>query len=172
MKRVICFVAGILFFGLTAFSQVNKNDLIFSLTPQLGIPLGDLKNTNKILLGGHAAFEKPTSDRLRILLQFGGGIMQGKNFDAGFGVEDAYPAVSLIQLRAGAKYFVTESGLFAGLYAGGAQATIQRQSSFGFSFAPVIGHEFGRGDLNVRYDYSKLKGGNVTIVCFGIGYHF
>ena len=172
MKKILI---GALFLTSTFYAQaqVDERYPIMNLMPQIGIPLGDVKKTNGILLGGNLQYEGPISDKTRFLVQLGGGLLQGKNYDTDLGYEDDYPAIALMQLRGGAKFFVSEHFFVAGL-AGAARSVVQGESSIGFSYAPVIGYEFFTGryfDVNLRYDASNFKSYNLNIATFSIGYH-
>ena len=156
-----------------AHAQVDEHSSIMKLMPQIGIPFGDVQKTNGIILGGHLQYEGQVSGKTRLLVQFGGGLLQGKTYDTGLGFEDDYPAIALMQLRGGAKFFMSEHFFVAGL-AGATRAVVQGESSIGFSYAPVIGYEFFTGryfDVNLRYDVSNFKNYNLKIATLSIGYH-
>ena len=173
MKKIV--IASFLLASfLFSNAQVDDRTLILSLMPQIGFPVGEVKKTNGIILGGHFQVEKQITNNSRILLQFGGGMLQGKKYDTEWGYEDSYPAIALTQLRGGAKYFMGQHIFIAGM-AGAAQSNAEGKKSIGFSYAPVIGYEFligGNSDVNLRYDISTFNGYKVELATFSIGYHF
>lgn len=173
MKKILIGVLLVASF-FCSHAQVDERSTILSLMPQIGFPLSDVQKTNGILLGGNLQYEGQISDKTRFLIQFGGGLLQGKSFDTDFGYPDKYPAVAMMQLRGGAKYFMSEHFFVAGL-AGVAHSAVQGESSIGFSYAPSIGYEFFTAryvDVNLRYDASSFKSYHLNIATLSIGYHF
>lgn len=170
-KTLLAFFFVLLF--LKSKAQVDDRDNIVSIMPQIGIPLGDIKKTNGIILGGHLQYERKIASPTRLVFQFGGGLLQGRKYDTGFGLEDTYSSLALMQLRGGVKFFPAGGFFVAGLV-GGARSVAEGESSIGFSYAPIVGYEFGNiryFNVSVRYDASVLKDYKINTATFSIGYH-
>jgi len=178
MKRNLIYLALLTIGAISfdnAYSQKDDRPLIIIIQPHICFPVGEIKKTNGVELGGHLSIETMLGTKSRLLFQFGGGLLQGKtDNDPSLPYPGDFPAITVMQLRAGGKYFLTDGLFLAGL-AGGAQSFRQGDKSFGFSFAPVLGYEFGNVrllDFSLRYDNSMFKNYNLRTIALSLGYHF
>lgn len=162
---IVCFQA--------SYAQVDDRDWILSAAPHIGIPVNSVKQTHGISLGGHLQFEGKLASQSRYMIQLGTSVMQGKEYDTGFGYKEDYPAVGANHLRAGVKYFPT-SKLFVAALVGGAYVSSRAENAFGYTYTPVLGVEFGNGryfDASLRYDVTNAKYYRIATATFSLAYH-
>ncbi len=156
-------------FSLFAAAQ-GKDGMKFSVGAELGFASGGFSNTHSIGIGGSAQVEIPLKDKLNGVAY--GGILMYNGKSAGGGVK--YKGQTIIPLRVGVKYFLTE-----GIY-GQFQAGLGFLTSFGsgtaFSYSPQVGYEFktksGKAvDATFKYD-AYTKSGTIGAIGFRLAYVF
>jgi hypothetical protein len=156
-------------------SQVDDGSFIFAVNPQVSFPLGNLKKTNSLGLGGTIVFGFPVAEKVRVLATFGGGTFSGKTYETGYG-DDDYPTISLAQLKTGVQYFITK-GMFLSGQLGLAHTFQSGSSKLGFTYAPVVGYEFGGTriyDVSLRYEVTNIatvSDKKFSAIGLSIGYH-
>lgn len=177
MKKIIAALSMCIIFSLPSFAQVDEHQFILSLSPQVGIPLGDFGNKNSIGLGGSFIGELKISDRSRGLLSIGGYMFQGKTYQTDFLTEDTYPAIPLLQMKTGLKYFLSKN-IFCSGQLGFARSMEKGEANTGFAYSPSVGIEFGNVvsyDVSVKYDVANIKTSftdKISLVGLNVGFHF
>jgi hypothetical protein len=174
MKKRFLFIAALFVFSIASYSQVDTRHFIFSLAPEVSVPIGDFKQINKTGFGLNIITQFSIADKLKLLASLGGGQHHGKTFDSQVGYSDTYPSVSILRLRAGLKYFLSQ-GLFIAGNLGVAHTFQEGESKYGLSYAPQLGYELGGVDVFARYDVVNVKligSKNIQAITFCLGYRF
>jgi len=151
MKKRFLFIAALFVFSIASYSQVDTRHFILSLAPQVSVPIGDFKQINKTGFGLNVITQFSIAEKLKLLANFDGGQYHGKSYETGLGYTDTYPSVSILRLRAGLKYFLSQ-GLFVAGNLGAAHTIQGGVVKYGFSYAPQLGYELGGVDIFARYD--------------------
>jgi hypothetical protein len=173
MKKIIAVACVILVLQLNANSQVDTRPFIFSVVPQVTMPISKFKESNKTGFGGNFIGQWSIAEKLKFLATFGGTLYRGKTYEIDPGYTTDYPAVSVLYLRGGLKYFVSEAIFVAGNL--GVAKVHQPETKFGLTYAPQVGCELGGVDLFLKYDVVQAKtfnGSNVQAIGFCLGYRF
>jgi hypothetical protein len=171
MKKLIaitCFMVA--FHGIT-HAQVDTREFIFSAAPELSIPMGNFKKTSKAGFGGNFIGQVSLAEKFRLLINFGGVLYNGKTYEIDPGISDNYPTTTILRLRGGIKYFLTE-GFFVAGNIGAASVGQSGTSKIGFSYAPQIGYELWAVDIFAKYDVVSTNGSNIGALGICIGYRF
>lgn len=172
MKKIIAYISCVLTIHYTTHAQVDTRAFILSLAPEVSIPVGGLKQTNKIGLGGNVFAQFSLAEKLKFLVSLSGRLHKGKTYNSELGYEDEYPALVNNSLKGGIKYFLSDAIFIAG-NAGPAYVTQRGESKISFSYAPQIGCELGGVDLLLKYDAVCSKtsnGATIQAIGFCIGY--
>ncbi len=134
----------------------------FSAGVELALATGNFSNTHSFGIGATAQAEVHLQDKLYGTAY--GGFLTYNGKSAGAGIK--YKGQSIIPIRVGVKYFLTE-GIYGGLQAG--LGFLNNGAGTAFSYSPQIGYEFKTKsdksiDATFKYDaYSK----NGTLGSFG-----
>ncbi len=172
MKKLIL-ITIFLQLAIITFSQDKDYLTEFNLSPQLAFPLGDLKITNKLGLGGSFNGGIALSEKAAIIITLEGLSFLSKHYTSPYTGD--YPAIFSTMLKGGAKYYVTE-GLFVIGQLGLGLNTLSggEGRNFGFVYSPIIGYRFGghRYDISAKYTSIRLKDKNANAAGFCIGYYF
>lgn len=174
MKKLIAI--GCLLFALnsTTYAQVDSREFVFSVAPEIGVPMGDFKKTNKVGFGGNFIAQFLMAEKLRLLASLGGALYRGKTYEIDPGYPDEYPVVTTFRIRGGLKYYLSHEFFVAGNL-GIANVRQDGENKMAFSYAPQIGLELGGVDVFVKYDVASVKtinGSNVSALGFCVGYRF
>jgi hypothetical protein len=173
MKKVFYLLSSLFLLQLSASAQIDDAKFIVILSPQISMPIGSFKSSNKIGFGGHISTEF-AKEKIRFLASLGGSLYGGKTYESDPGYSEEYPSVAITQLRGGLKYFISK-GLFCVGQIGVAHVYQEGESGTGFTYSPAIGYEFGLGDISVKYEATTIKtatGNSATTIGLSIGYHF
>lgn len=163
MKKTLLTSILLIAVSIAGFAQ-KDNGFKFSVGAELGFATGSFSTTHSIGLGGSAQLEFPLQDKLQGTAY--GGILFYNGKSAGSGVK--YKGATIVPLRVGIKYFLTE-GIYAAFQAG--LGFFNNNGGTAFSYSPQLGYEFrtksGKAvDLTFKYDgYSKSGG---TLGAFNI----
>lgn len=173
MKKIIAIIGVLVVLAQNTYGQVDTRSFIFSIAPQISVPVDKFKESNKPGFGGNFIGQVSVAEKLKLLATLGGSLYRGKTYDAGLRYISDYPSVGILYLRAGVKFFVTEA-IFLAANAGVARVD-QPDGKLGLTYAPQIGCELGGVDLFLKYDVVPVKtfnGANVQALGFCIGYRF
>src|SRR5215216_3513828 len=107
MKKLIVIVCFLFAFNFISHAQVDTRPFIFSAAPEISMPIGDFKKTNKLGVGGNFIAQFSMAEKLKFLASLGGVLYQGKVDDTDPVYSDDYPAVATLRLRGGLKYFLS-----------------------------------------------------------------
>lgn len=166
MKKTFLTIA--LVSGLMSFTSVsNAQTGRFSLGAELGIPMGDLGDAVSIGFGATVRYEHPIGENIGLSLTTGFLTFGGKttDIDLGGGTVISYsgPAIGMLPIQAGFKYYFTEQqlGFYAMAEVGVHMTTIAAVSYAGYagesasstdlSYAPEIGYCLENFDFGLRY---------------------
>lgn len=173
MKKICVLLSALLSVSFFTYAQVDTRPFIFSVVPQISIPTGDFKKTNKLGFGGNFTGQITLTEKLKGLVTLGGSQYRGKEYESGPGYPSDYPTVSALYLRGGLKIFVTEAIFLAGNI--GAAKINQPENEIGLTWAPQLGCELGGVDLYLKYDVVEVKtfnGSKLQALGICIGYRF
>ena len=153
MKKLIA-IGCLLFVLNSTYAQVDSREFVFSIAPEISLPMGGFKKTNKVGFGGNFIAQFLIAEKLRLLASLGGALYDGKTYEIDLAYPDEYPAVGNLGIAN-----VRQDG----------------ESKVAFSYAPQIGVELGGVDVFVKYDVVNIKtfnGSNVSALGFCVGYRF
>lgn len=170
MKRV--FILGFLSLVVVTVTAQKKDGFRISVGPELAFPTGALSSSQSFGIGATGQIEISLQEKLNFVGYSGILLFKGKGVSGQSGIN--YSGQTIIPVRAGVKYFLTD-----GIY-GGFQAGLGFLGSFAtgtaFSYSPQIGYEFktnsGKAiDATVKYD-AYSKGGTLGSLGFRVAYIF
>lgn len=165
-KIIASAVAAIaMFFSVNANAQDSRN-LGIGLT--VGIPTSDAYG---VALGGDIRYQFDVSKQLSIPITAGFTNWMGKEI-GNTGVD--YPDYSYIPLKAGLKYFFSETGSGVyGLAEAGAAFSTGSNSGTNFVFSPALGYAWSNGlDLGVKYEGVSANSNTSGYVGLRLAYGF
>ena len=174
MKKIISISCVVFILNFTAYAQVDSREFVFSAAPELSIPMGDFKETNKIGLGGNFIAQFALAEKLRFLASLGGVLYRGKTYEIDPGYSDEYPVITTLRLRGGLKYYLSQAFFVAGNL-GIANVGQGGENKIALSYAPQIGVELGGVDIFAKYDVANVKtinGSSVAALGLSVGYRF
>ena len=174
MKKLIAIGCLLFVLNSTTYAQVDSRDFVFSVAPEISVPMGDFKQTNKVGFGGNVIAQFLLAEKLRLLASLGGALYSGKTYEIDPGYPDEYPVVTTFRIRGGLKYYLTQAFFVAGNL-GIANVRQDGENKMAFSYAPQIGVELGGVDIFVKYDVASVKtiiGSNISALGFCLGYRF
>jgi hypothetical protein len=175
MKRTIAIVLFLFAFNCTrTYAQVDSREFVFSLAPEVSLPMGDFKELNKTGFGGNFIAQFILAEKLRLLASLGGTMYKGKTYEIDPGYSEEYPVITTLRLRGGLKYYLSQAFFVAGNL-GIANVNQDGEKKLALSYAPQIGIELGGVDIFAKYDVANVKtanGGNVNALGFCLGYRF
>jgi len=161
MKKVI-FTLAIATLGLTAVAQDKGSDkqLKFSVGVEAGLPLGDLKETSSLGIGGSVMGEYAAAESLGLTLSAGYLTFSGKTIE-----DEKMPALNLIPVLVGAKYHFNDK-FYGHAQLGMSFASVKvlgvSASTSAFTYAPTIGVTPSENiDISLKYQ-AYTKGGSST----------
>ncbi len=172
MKNSILFL--VLFF-VTAkmFAQENTTSkgTELSIGVDAGLPMGDLKETNKFGIGGTAKFAYNIDESIALTLQSGYMTFTGESYNI-LGVSGKYSALNIIPIKvggrytfAGGPYLEPQLGLSLLSSKGGNGTT-------GFTYAINAGYRMTPGvDISARYE-GISKEGTISFIGLRLAYSF
>jgi hypothetical protein len=170
MKKLIAIGSFLFALNSISYAQVDTREFIFSIAPEISVPIGDFKEENKVGIGGNFIAQFSVAEKLRVLAGLGGVLYRGKTYEI-TGYQDEYPVVTTLHLRGGLKYYLSQAFFVAGNL--GVAYVEQGESKIGFSYAPQIGVELGGVDIFVKYDAVTVKtynGSKINAIGFCLGY--
>jgi len=74
------FLIACFFLSHKCHSQKDDGESIINVQPHICFPVGDVKTTNGIELGGHISLERSIAEHARLIIQYGGGLLPGKKY--------------------------------------------------------------------------------------------
>ncbi len=153
--------------------ETNANVIV---EPSIGTPIGKLKATQSVFVGGNFIYEKPISAAVLLSLQLGGGALLGKKDKSNPTYTEAfYDDIPYKYIRFGVKYYIAQSNFFAGLKVGGTRLFVLGEKENGFTYQPQLGYsigEFKGFDITLGFDNQQAKSYKVQVLTLGLGYHF
>ncbi len=156
-------------------AQTNKKSFEFIISPQLTIPISEIKKTNKTAFGANISFEKKLNKKLNSVLNLNGFVFPGKNYTLNIGsntFEVKNGNMKIIQLRLGLKYFLYDEKIWASAIMGIGHTSYFRKPN-GFSYATTLGYEISKMfDISIKFDHSRFDETNINGIGVSLGYHF
>ena len=173
MKKIInlSMVALAAFICSNSFAQVTTAGRpSLSVGAEVGIPAGDLNNTQKIGLGGSLKALFPIFEGGALTLSAGYISFSGDevgNFK--------YPALNFIPFKAGLRYNLTPSGIYLEPQLGYTSIGTQNSNTSatgGFTYAAALGTMLQAIDLSVRYEGVSRNGNTLPFIGVRGAYNF
>lgn len=163
MKKILL-VAVVGMFSLTAMAQ-KGGSTNFSAGIELGIPMGDMKESQSMGFGGSvkALFGEASG----FTASAGYMTFAGKDV-SGIGT---YPAFSAIPVKVGYR-LATEGGFYFEPQVGMSFTSQGGSSASAFTYAPNVGIITGGLDLSARYEAMSNNGSTISFVGFRLAYSF
>lgn len=172
MKKILAFAFFTLCLKNGAQAQLDTRPVVFSFVPEVSLPIGKFGETNKLGFGGGVTGQFYLAEKLRLLTIAGGTLHQGKTYMLDQYFEDQYPAVALLGLKGGVKYYLANQFFVAGTI-GADMVTQQGEKKIGFAYAPLLGAELGGVDIYAKYNsvgVKSVQGSAIQTVSFCLGY--
>lgn len=137
----------------TVYSRWERNNLNLRIGPEIGLPVGDFKNTHNIGVGGSALLDIPIARRFSIIAYAG---------FRSYGGKDQLKRATIYPLRAGINYKLSPD-FYASAQIG--ESTVHYGVSK-TSVSQAIGAGYFNGflDLGIRWDHEYAQGGLSSIV--------
>lgn len=171
MKKLILAAFVMMGVSVAAFAQSEKN-FSLSVGAELGLATGSFSGSHSVGTGVTAQAEVSLMDKLKGTATFGVLAYAGKSVDLiGSSVKYKYSGQTILPLRVGAKYFLTQ-GIYAGAQLGVAFLG-NYASGTAFAYSPLmVGYEFKTKsdkaiDATIKYDAYTGSNGIGTIGTFG-----
>ncbi|MGL2987646.1 hypothetical protein ACSVH5_08620 [Flavobacterium sp. RSSA_27] len=163
MKKIILIAVAV--FG---FAFANAQDGGFKLGANLGLPLGDIKDSYSLNLGVDVAYTWKVSEKFEAGFGAGYAHYLGETIDFGgfeLDVEDA----GFVPVYGTAQYSLSDK-LFLGLDLGYAIGVAPSENDGGFLYQPKIGYSFGKTDLFLGYKGISVDGGTFSSLNLGVAF--
>jgi hypothetical protein len=173
-------VAAAMFFGSNAKAQtITPDKFRFGIGVDGGVVTGDAHNYSNLELGGTARLQYGVSDNLAITLTSGYSNFFGKSID---GTNDKYQSLGLVPIKAGIKYFFTQS-LYFGAEAGvgietktfaypGEADDLSDETHTKLLLAPAVGWANKHWDVGIHYENYSGSSANYGVVGLRLAYGF
>ncbi len=164
MKKIFLLTfAGII--TVTAFSQSKSGGTSLSSGLEIGLPMGDMSNTQSIGLG--ASVKALFGETSGFTASLGYMTFTGKEV-SGFG---KFPAFNAIPVKVGYR-MATEGGFYFEPQVGMAFTSQGGSSASAFTYAPNVGIITGGLDLSARYEAMSNNGSTISFVGLRLAYMF
>lgn len=147
-----------------------------SIGAELGIPVGDLNNTQKIGVGGSVKAAFPIFEGGAFTLSGGYIPFSGDEFTGTNGVIVKLPGYNFIPIKAGLRYMLTPGGVYMEPQLGYTSINTTNKNTGakgGFTYAYNLGYMINRQfDLSTRYEGVSRKNSNLNHIGFRLAYNF
>ncbi len=155
-----------------AHSQVNpsKGDLKFSAGAELGLPIGDFADASTFGFGLSVQADYYIFDKLSLNLNVGVLSYQGKSQNL-LGNSVKLPNLTIIPVVAGTKYWITDK-FYGSAQLGLSFLSYNGVNSRDFTYAPGIGYQFTKMDVQLKYNSINTDGGSLDNIGLRVAYHF
>jgi len=173
-------VAAAIFFGSNAKAQtITPDKFRFGIGVDGGAVTGDAHDFSNIELGGTARLQYGVSNNLAITLTSGYYNFFGKTVP---GLDEKYQSLGMVPVKAGIKYFFTQS-LYFGAEAGvgietktfayqGEPDDLNDQTHTKLLLAPALGWANKHWDVGVRYENYSGQSDSYGVVGLRLAYGF
>ena len=164
MKKIFLLtLAG--FFTFSAFSQSKGGGTSLSSGLEIGLPMGDMSNSQSVGLG--ASVKALFGETSGFTASVGYMTFSGKEV-SGFG---KLPAFNAIPVKVGYR-MATEGGFYFEPQIGMAFTSQGGSSASAFTYAPNVGIITGGLDLSARYEAMSNNGSTISFVGLRLAYMF
>ena len=158
MKKVLFAAVAVLTFGF-ANAQEGK----FKVGANVGLPMGDIKDSYSFTIGLDAAYTWAISDKFDAGVGAGYGLYMGK--------EDFIEDASFVPVYGTAQYLITDS-IFLGADLGYAVGIAPSENDGGFLYQPKVGYQAGEFQVFAGYKGISVDGGTFSSLNLGFNYRF
>lgn len=158
MKKVFLFAVALLAFGF-ANAQEGK----FKVGANVGLPMGDIKDSYSFTIGLDAAYTWAISDKFDAGVGAGYGLYMGK--------EDFIEDASFVPVYGTAQYLITDS-IFLGADLGYAVGIAPSENDGGFYYQPKVGFQVSEFSIYAGYKGISVEGGTFSSLNLGFNYRF
>jgi len=170
MKKIILTVAAVF-----VLSFANAQEGKFKAGINLGLPMGDIKDSYSLAVGLDLAYLWSISDKFQAGLTTGYAHYLGKSetVDLGFGLSTTvdFEDGGFIPLAGTAQYSVSEN-FFVGADLGYAIGVSPSGNNGGFLYQPKVGYQTEKFELYAGYKGISVDGGTFSSVNLGFNYKF
>ncbi|WP_322550297.1 hypothetical protein [Flavobacterium psychraquaticum] len=158
MKKVLFAAVAVLTFGF-ANAQEGK----FKVGANVGLPMGDIKDSYSFTIGLDAAYTWAISDKFDAGVGAGYGLYMGK--------EDFIEDASFVPVYGTAQYLITDS-IFLGADLGYAVGIAPSENDGGFYYQPKVGFQVSEFSVYAGYKGISVEGGTFSSLNLGFNYRF
>lgn len=158
MKKVLFAAVAVLAFGF-ANAQEGK----FKVGANVGLPMGDIKDSYSFTIGLDAAYTWAISDKFDAGVGAGYGLYMGK--------EDFIEDASFVPVYGTAQYLITDS-IFLGADLGYAVGIAPSENDGGFYYQPKVGFQVSEFSVYAGYKGISVEGGTFSSLNLGFNYRF
>ena len=171
MKKVLLLLTVLCGLSISSFAQSSNERGKFSIGFEAGLPLGDVKTSSNLVIGGSLKYDHPIAENTFLTGSVGYNkfLMKSEFKDAGL-------SFYAIPVKVGIKYFFAPSfygeGQLGAAFATAKVEGLGSGSTTAFAYSPGIGYVLGGGiDLGVRYE-GWSKDGTTSQVSARLAYSF
>ena len=147
-----------------------------SIGAELGIPVGDLNNTQKIGVGGSLKAAFPLFDGGAFTLSGGYISFSGDEYNGPGNLIVKRPALNFIPIKAGLKYQFAPGGFYMEPQLGYTAISTPNDNTSakgGFTYAYNIGYMINNQfDISTRYEGVSRNNSNLNHIGFRLAYNF
>ena len=175
MKKVILSATILTLSVLSAYAQkesAETNSFKFSVGIEGGLPTGDLKTFSSFGIGGSIQGDYKVAENFALTLNAGYISFSGKTVSV-LGESFKYPALNIIPVLVGGKYYFTESVYGSAQVGLSFVSTKGESSSSAFTYAPGIGFYVSPNfDLLLKYQAATKSGSTLSFIGLRAAYNF
>lgn len=164
MKKVFLFSI-VALISATSFSQGKGGGTSLSSGLEIGLPMGDMSNSQSVGLG--ASVKALFGETSGFTASVGYMTFSGKEV-SGFG---KFPAFNAIPVKVGYR-MATEGGFYFEPQVGVAFTSQGGSSASAFTYAPNVGIITGGLDLSARYEAMSNNGSTISFIGLRLAYMF
>ncbi|WP_026710939.1 hypothetical protein [Flavobacterium filum] len=166
MKKIILSILAV-----AAFGTANAQDGGFKAGINVGLPMGDIKDSYSLAVGLDVAYTWEVADKFRAGVTTGYAHYMGKTVDLGFGIEVDVEDAGLIPIAGTAQYSFTDN-IFGGLDLGYALGVSPSGMNGGLLYQPKVGYQAEKFEVYAGYKGIAVDGGTFSSINLGFNYKF
>lgn len=170
MKKIILSAVAIMAFGFA-----NAQEGQFKIGANVGMPLGDVKESTLVNFGFDAAYLWEVADKFKAGITTGYNAYVGKTETIDLGGGNTYEikgeTTAFIPLAATAQYSLTDN-LFVGADLGYAIYASSGEGKGGILYEPKFGFQTEKIELYAGYKAISADGASITSINLGFNYKF
>lgn len=166
MKKIILSILAV-----AAFGTANAQDGKFKAGVNVGLPMGDIKDSYSLTIGVDAAYTWQVADKFSAGVTTGYAHYMGKTVDLGILGEVKFEDAGFIPLAGTAQYSFTDN-FFGGLDLGYALGVSPSGNNGGLLYQPKVGYQTEKFEVYGGYKGISVDGGTFSSINLGFNYKF